>query len=442
MTQAREQQASTIDEVWFLSSELEGERAGAHRQVRWCRIFLEAGARIVIFNIRGAFHVSETRLDSLAAFETFRHRVLDGAKRVSGIREGALVPLLRRVKHLLLADMYLPNVARLFLRTRRRLVSGSARIAIMPSSPPFSVALVGAALKRLYPRRVLLALDMRDAWALHPELRGSTWLKRRIEQWVLRSADHVSTMSVDLADEMTKTHGVPFEVYYNVATHYFDVQPTLPIDWKALDARIDPARRKLVYTGSTPEGFYDVGALVGGVRQLRATRPDLADSLQLVFVGANAEVEHEVARQGGTGDSFVFTGLVPHEQAKAIQQNADAFLFFAFHRGGNKGIVSTKFFEYLALGKPVLPISVSKGSDIDTLLARFAGRSCRLNSAGEVAEALARVAEGCAHAHLPTVEEPGSLRVLAEDYRRFARAVMRGEAAPAGPAAVMDGGRG
>jgi glycosyltransferase involved in cell wall biosynthesis len=296
----------------------------------------------------------------------------------------------------------------------------------MPSSPVFSLALVGAILKRLHPRKVLLAIDMRDAWALHPELRGSVWLKRRIERWVLQSADRISTMSHDLAREMATAYGLPVKVYYNVATHYFEIPQARPLDWKALDARIDPARRKLVYTGSTPEGFYDVGALVAGVKQIRAARPHLADRLQLIFVGANDEVEKELARQGGGGEDFVFTSLVTHELAKAIQQNADGFLFFAFNRGANKGIVSTKFFEYLALGKPVLPISVCEGSDIDRLLMRFAGRSCRLNTAAEVATALSRFAEGDV-GDLPRVEDTVALRTLADDYYRFARDVLADE---------------
>lgn len=438
MTGEHDQQAP-VDEVWFLSSELEGERAGAHRQVRWCRIFLEAGARIAIFNVRGAFKLSETHVESLEAFDAFRRSALATARRVSGIREGPLVPLLRRLKHLLLADLFLPNVFLLFLRARKRLAASGARVAIMPSSPPFSVALAGALLKWLRPRQVLLLVDMRDAWALHPELRGNTWMKRHIERWVLRTADHVSTMSHDLAAEMSEAHGREVSVYYNVATHYFELAPACPFDWRALDARIDPARRKLVYTGSTPEGFYDVRSLVAGVKQLRATRPDLADRLQLVFVGACDEVAKEAARQGAVGDDLVFTPLVPHQTAKGIQQNADAFLFFAFHRGGSKGIVSTKFFEYLALGKPILPISVSEGSDIDRLLTRFAGRTSRLHTPEEIAEALGRLADGSV-ALLPRVEDTEALRRLADDYHGFARRVVGARGAAGAPLPPGEGG--
>ena len=53
---------------------------------------------------------------------------------------------------------------------------------------------------------------------------------------------------------------------------------------------LTPGRQRYVYTGSTPAGFYDLGAIARGVAALRQSRPDLAGRIQLVFVGACNEM--------------------------------------------------------------------------------------------------------------------------------------------------------
>src|SRR5207253_1331589 len=113
----------------------------------------------------------------------------------ASIREGLFVGLLRALKHSLLAELFLPNLVALFFRAKRRIDSTSSRVTIMASSPPFSLAVVGALLKRARPCQVTFAVDMRDAWALHTSLRGFSSLKRKIERWVLHTCDRVTTVS-------------------------------------------------------------------------------------------------------------------------------------------------------------------------------------------------------------------------------------------------------
>lgn len=410
-----------LDEVWLFTSELEGERAGSFRQERWCRVFLEDGARVSAFNLNGAFAVTEARFESVESFVAFRKRALGRARPAASVRQGLAARLIRRMKHLLLADLYLPSVVKLFLRARARLAGTDGRVVLMASSPPFSVVVVAAMLKRLYPSRIVFAADMRDAWALHGSLGGIRPLKRLIERRALLAADAVSTVSHGLEEEFEATYGVPVDVHFNVATHYFDVSPAQPVDWSALHPDIDAARAKVVYTGSTPEGFFDVAAVVEAVKELRATRPELADRLQLVFVGACEEAAAEAARRGGAGHDIVFVPHVAHELARAVQQNADALLFLAYRGDGNKGVVSTKFFEYLALGRPILPVSLHVGSDVDRLLRTYCGSSLNLHTAAELRDALRGLAEGTAR--LPRLEDAGKVRHLVEDYREFARSL-------------------
>lgn len=405
-----------INEAWFFTSELEGQRAGSFRQERWCRVFIQAGVPIRIFNVQGAFGLTTKRFESETAFAAFRQDAFSGARPRASVREGVLVRSLRRIKHLFLVDLYYPNIFYIIwtalLASRRT----PGRVLIMTSSPPFSLAVAGAVVEMLRPRKIMLGVDMRDAWAMHRSLGGVRFLKRLVESFVLKRAACVSTVSYGLKEEFQETCEVEADVLYNVATHYFDVSPPMPVDWQALNPRISDGRIKLVYTGSTPEGFYDLNALVRAMVDFRRTSPELADRIQLVFVGACDEMRRELKRHGCEGDDVVFISHVAHEQAKAIQQNADSMLYLTYC---GKGAVSTKIFEYFALGKPIFPLFVPPGSDVDRLLTTYGGGTYNLHSPDEIVAILRRVAGVGGLAVLPCVADPASVRGLFDDYRRF-----------------------
>lgn len=413
-----------LTEAWFLTSELEGERASSFRQERWCRIFLQTGAALRIFNLRGAFDHSDARVANVEELLAFRRAgVAAYSGPVASVREGFAVRVLRRIKHLLLADLYLPNVVKLYRHLDGLLVRRSEPVVVMASSPPFSVAVVGALLKRRHPDKMVFAVDMRDAWALHNALGGIKPLKRWIERRVLRRADFVTTVSRGLADEFGERYGVEVGVMYNVATHYLDVPPAERVDLRQVSAAIDPTRRVLVYTGSTPEGHYDLPSIVGAMRQLRQQDSTLADRVQLVFVGACDEVRREVDAQGLPGGDIVFVPHLPHALARSVQASADGLLFLAHFGPNNMGVVSTKLFEYLCLGQPVLPVCLHEGSDVDILLRRYCGRSLNAHSIGELSAAYAAVARDGV-AGLPRIDDVQRVRELLDDYRAHARRLL------------------
>ncbi len=410
-----------MKEVWFLTSELEGERASSFRQERWCRVFLDAGATSLhIFNLRGAFGHSDIRCMTHEQLSEFRR---EGIARHAGIqasvREGVAARILRRIKHLLLVDLYLPNVLKVLTHLHRLLGQRTEPVVLMASSPPFSVAVVGALLKLLHRRKVVLAIDMRDAWALHNALGGIKPLKRAIERSVLRRADYVTTVSYGLADEFKAAYGTDVSVMYNVATHYLDIPKPQPADWARISPEIQPDRRQLVYTGSIPEGHYDLESIVGSVVRLRKLQPQLADRLQLVFVGACDEVRRVAATQQVTPGDIVFINHLPHATCRSVQASAYALLFLAHFGKNNAGVVSTKLFEYLCLGQPVLPLSLHEGSDVDGLLRRYCGHSVNAHSLDEMTTTLARVAHD--NSWLPRLDDPGRVRELLDDYRTYAR---------------------
>ena len=126
-------------EVWLLVFGIESGRASSFRQERWCRIFFELGVKLRIFNLGGAFNITEIECSTDEELTTFiegRRACFHGIQ--SSVREGLISRLLRRLKHFLLADLYLPNVIHLYRRLNKLITLHNQRIILMASSPPFS----------------------------------------------------------------------------------------------------------------------------------------------------------------------------------------------------------------------------------------------------------------------------------------------------------------
>jgi len=403
-------------EAWLLTSELEGERASSHRQFRWCRFLIDSGFAIEAFTLKGACSVSHRTLRTRADLDCLRDDIRRGAKPAASVREGIAVRVLRRVKHMLLVDLWLPNVLALLVRLLFRGPAEGGRVVIVASSPPFSVVVIGALLRSFRPGRFRLAVDMRDAWGHHRALGGLRPLRLWIERLALSRADASVTVSNRLADEF-RAYGRPVQVAYNVATHVTQSdRDSTDFDWTSLDPSLHPASAKLVYTGSMPEGHFDLETIVGGIRNAFAAGSLHRERNQLLFVGACDSLRRLV--QSSELDGAVV--FVPHQTgrvARVIQANADALLFLGYNDEGNGGVVSTKLFEYLALGRPILPIMVRAGSDVDMLLGRYGGWRIQAISPVAVGELLGAWASGAAR--LPQCSDPRMMDDLLQPYRDF-----------------------
>ncbi|MBV8594255.1 MAG: glycosyltransferase [Caulobacteraceae bacterium] len=381
-------------EVHLVAAEIMGSSSGGFRQTRWCEYFLERGCRVIILCQNGLTRVDVQRVDDVTELRTLRTGWTRHRPSRTGARTGWLAHLARRAKHLLVADLFYPSV---WMMTWRlvRLVRGSAeRAVVLCSSPPFSMALIGAVVKSIFPSRVVFALDMRDLWSLHSALPGPRLHKRLLERWVLRRADVLTAVSVGLAERFESRFGVKARVIYNVATHVVDSDlPAPPMSWSVWSRLLRAGSRKLVYTGSVPEGFYDLATFVDACADFVTSRPDAIDRLQLVFVGASGELQKVATKRLPEG-AIVYLPIVSHADVNRIQSAADALLFLGYHSSDNQGQVSTKLFEYFRRGLPILPVDIKSGSDVDYLIKLYCGSCPRLISRSDIAHALAQVAEG------------------------------------------------
>jgi glycosyltransferase involved in cell wall biosynthesis len=232
---------------------------------------------------------------------------------------------------------------------------------VITSSPPQSGHLIGLALQK---RGVPWVADFRDGWTFERqdrELGLFEGLDRRLERLVATRADAVSAVTEPIADDLRKR----FDRTVATITNGFDPELVGAVSGSA-DGLLSAVRRSIVHTGNLAFGGRSPESLLTAFRALRATAPEIAERLEIVFVGPMTKQERSILEAADLGDAVRLTGPVAHETALAIQRAADGLLVITGPE--QSGVATGKLYEYLVAKRPILVIGN------DTAAARIVDR--------------------------------------------------------------------
>ena len=271
--------------------------------------------------------------------------------------------------------------------------------AVLTTSPPGSVHLVGAAVKRATGTRWLA--DLRDSIVAHPHRRGESAavrLKERtaggVARLVARSADAVSCVSEAIAEEVRSLE--PRGAVVTIPNGCdFD-------DFAGLAYR--PGERfRITHTGS----FF-------GKRDPRPFLQALHDSgLDAVarFLGDFRSADREWAEELGLGDRLELIPYAPRVESLELQRDSDALLLLIPEAGGRgKGVLSGKVFEYLASGRPILAAVPPDGAAAELIRETGAGVVVPPDDVDALKAALVQLEGRFRDGGLPDVELPEEAR--------------------------------
>jgi glycosyltransferase involved in cell wall biosynthesis len=246
--------------------------------------------------------------------------------------------------------------------TAIRIVRQEGIDAVLTTSPPVSVHLIGAAVKRA--TGVRWVADLRDSLVAHPHRRAESMAVRAKEQsdravarLVARSADAVVAVSEAIAEETQELE--PHGRLVTIANGSdFD-------DFAGLEYR--PAERfRITHAGS----FF-------GKRDPRPFLTALAESkLDVVarFVGDFRSADREWAETLELGDRLELIPYAPRRRALELQRDSEALLLLIPDAGGRgRGVLSGKVFEYLAAERPILAVVPPDGAAADLIRDSGAG---------------------------------------------------------------------
>ena len=215
---------------------------------------------------------------------------------------------------------------------------------VLTTSPPGSVHLVGAAVKRMLGVRWIA--DLRDSLLAHQDRRADTLAVRvksrtvRIVGGVVaRNADAIVTAFDSIGEEMRALSPTGRVVTIPNGSDFDDFEGM---------AYTPGERFRITHTGAffgqrDPKPF------------LRAVADARLDDVVVRFVGGFRAADREFAESLGLGDRIEVIPFVPRRRSLELQRDSEALLLIASEAGGRgTGVIPGKVFEYLAAERPIL----------------------------------------------------------------------------------------
>jgi glycosyltransferase involved in cell wall biosynthesis len=243
-----------------------------------------------------------------------------------------------------------------------RIVRREGIDAVVTTSPPNSVHLIGAAVKRA--TGVRWVADLRDSMTRnadrrveHIAARAKEKTQQGVARLVARYADAAVAVTGFIADELRELGAERVEVIANGAD--FD-------ELAGLEYRPD-GRFRITHTGAffgkrDPRPFLTAFA--------RAELPDAVAR----FVGDLRAADREWAESLGLCERLELLPYVPRRRSLALQRDSEALLLLLPEVPGRGAAVpSAKVFEYLAAERPILAAVPTEGAAAELVREASAG---------------------------------------------------------------------
>jgi glycosyltransferase involved in cell wall biosynthesis len=223
---------------------------------------------------------------------------------------------------------------------------------VLTTSPPASVHLIGAAVKRA--TGVKWVADLRDSIALHAHrsadgigARAKQKARAGVAHLVARRADAIVTAAEAITAE---TRGLAPVGRLVTIPNGCDFD-----DFAGLE-HVHGDRLRITHAGSffgkrDPKPF------------LRALAASGLDDVTVRFLGDFRPADREVVHELGLDDRVELIPHVPRRESLRLQRDSDVLLLLIPEAGGRgRGVLSGKVFEYIAAERPILAVVPPDGA--------------------------------------------------------------------------------
>jgi glycosyltransferase involved in cell wall biosynthesis len=322
------------------------------------------------------------------------YKVLSGKKEIpyGGFANAGKTSWLQKLSRALRGNFFLPDPRRGWNRYAVKkaieLIGRYQIETVITTSPPHSSQLIGLKLKKKLGIRWIA--DLRDPWTdiyYYHELRHMAWAAkkdRRMELDVLRGADHVITVSQDVKRIFAQKLPAGEASKISVIPNGYDESDFLQ------EAEINPEKLIITYTGTISEA-YD---MTGFLNALELLGTENRKRLLLRFVGKVPAPVVDRIRRKLPDLKLHLAGYVDHHQSVRYLQESSLQLLVIPRVENNKGIITGKFFEYMASGRPVLAIG-PRGGDLEEMIAETGcGKLFEYDEQERMLDYLKEVSEG------------------------------------------------
>ena len=227
--------------------------------------------------------------------------------------------------------------------------------AIITTGPPHSMHLIGMGVKRNIPAIKWIA-DFRDPWTnidFYKEL-NLTYLAdkihHRLEKKVIQSADQVVVVSNDMKQEYELLKPLKIDVISNGYDEDDNHKANIQLDKKFTVSHIGTLN-----TARNPTTVWKV------LSELCTENSEFKSDMQIQLVGKVDFSVLEAIRTNGIWDQLLKIDYLSHSEAIAKQQSSQVLLLLINNSGNARGILTGKFYEYLAAKRPILGVGPTDG---------------------------------------------------------------------------------
>ncbi len=257
-------------------------------------------------------------------------------------------------------NMFIPDARKYWIRPSVKLLTNFLKDhpmdAVVTTGPPHSAHLIGLHLKEKLGIRWLA--DFRDPWTnidyYHSLKLGprADRIHHELEKRVLEQADAVTVISPGMKREFQEIVNRKYEVIPNG----FDEEDTLSQQQVTVDRR----HFTLAHIGTltktrNAENLWQV------LQELTSENQELASRLEIRNVGKIDMDAVASLKKFGMETYLNRVDYMPHQEVIAEQRKAAVLLLLINNTPNAKMILTGKFFEYLASGRPLLCIGPPDG---------------------------------------------------------------------------------
>ena len=239
--------------------------------------------------------------------------------------------------------------------------------AIITTGPPHSMHMIGLGLKKNFPTLPWIA-DFRDPWTnidFYKELNLgfiSDKIHHRMEKKVIETADSVVVVSNSMKEE----YSLLKHNHIQVITNGFDEDDVNQVA-VYLDQSFSISHIGILNAARNPKTVWKV------LSEICDENSRFKSDLQIQLIGKVDFSVIEDIKQNGLEYNLFKMNNVSHTDAIEKQQSSQVLMLLINNSANAKGILTGKFFEYLAAKRPILGIGPVDGDAAKILVETGAG---------------------------------------------------------------------
>lgn len=256
------------------------------------------------------------------------------------------------------------------IKAGREIVKDEGIQAIFATCPPYSVALLGALLKKLTHKPLIL--DFRDDWIETPTHFSKPRLVRKIESslehWAVKTADQVVLVTEGSRNAFLKRYPAEPEAKFIFISNGCDLDEFKLTEPQPSGPRSNPAKFTIVHTGSlndaknwarTPMTFFQA------IQRILERQPELKTQFTVAFTGVLPDSQKQLAQELGLSEVVKELGFLPRDEWLRWLQTSDLLLVINYDDWAT--IIPGKIYEYWAVGGPPILLLSCQGAAADLM---------------------------------------------------------------------------